>query len=169
MAAAHPDRWANAEQLYEQLMPDAVHLAYLLCGDRATAEDAAQDAFINLMAKPTRLQQVENIRAFLHRCVVRQVANNRRSWRRWLRRTENFQTNQGDTHHDRDVGQQLELTEALATLPEKHRTVIALSYLCDYDDQSIAQITGWSRTSIRSTRYRALDKLRKELNHDCTL
>lgn len=161
-----PAQWAHAELLYEQLMPGAIQLAYVLCGDKATAEDAAQDAFVKVFARASAHNNITHHRAYLHKAVVRQVSNNRRAWQRWRQRTEAHQRSSPTSAYDPDISQKVDLRAAVSALPHKQRTVIALTYLFDHNDATIHTITGWSPGSIRVTRSRALQQLRKAFQHD---
>src|SRR6059058_2058925 len=57
-------------ELYRRHAPDAVRLAYLLTGDRALAEDLAQEAFVRMFGRFRDLRNPDAFGAYLRKTVV---------------------------------------------------------------------------------------------------
>ena len=75
MLSTDVDRQTEADtgrlgELYLRHADDAVRLAYLLTGDRALAEDLAQDAFVRLAGRLLHLRDSGAFHAYLQRTVV---------------------------------------------------------------------------------------------------
>src|SRR6266404_1153987 len=69
---------ARVTELYRAQLPRATRLAYLLTGDRATAEDVAQEAFLKSASRIGGLRDDAAFGAYLHRAVLNRVRNRAR-------------------------------------------------------------------------------------------
>lgn len=137
---------------YEDRYVALVRLAYLLTSDEGTAEELVQDAFAKALPRwPT----IQNPGAYLRTSVV----NGANSWirRAALARTraptEDVHTELGANH----------LQDVLAHLPERQRAVLVLRYYEQLEDREIARILGCRPATVRTSAFRALAQLRKEL------
>lgn len=72
------DRWSGLDQIYADLTPAAIRLAYLITADLGTAEDVVQDAFLRLAEKHREVFRSATAQAYLNKAVVREVASHRR-------------------------------------------------------------------------------------------
>jgi RNA polymerase sigma-70 factor (sigma-E family) len=63
------------------------------------------------------------------------------------------------------VADRIALTQALAALTERERTVVVLRYLEDMSERDVAALLGVSAGTIKSTTSRALQKLRTPAAH----
>jgi RNA polymerase sigma-70 factor (ECF subfamily) len=66
--------------------------------------------------------------------------------------------------HDEAVLERIGLASAVATLTERQRWVIALTVLEDRPDDEVAVLLGISEITVRTTRSRALGRLRDRLS-----
>ncbi len=144
------------DDFYRAHRPDAVRWAVALVGDRAVAEELAQDA---LAALAPRLDRLDNPGGYLRRAVVNRASSWHRSHAREQRRLHRAAADQpvaytAETH---------EMLGALASLPYKQRVAVALRYWDDWTDEQIADALGCAPATVRVLVHRALATLRTEI------
>ena len=156
-----------AERLFRDHGLAMLRVALLLVGDRASAEDVVQDAFIGLHRALPRLQEPAKAAGYLRVAVVngsRSVLRTRR--RAALRRVQHeppVWSAESAVMADED---RRAVLAAVARLPRRPREVLALRYYLDLTDQQIAEALGVSRSTVSSTATRALAALARELRED---
>ncbi|MQY03179.1 SigE family RNA polymerase sigma factor [Actinomadura macrotermitis] len=130
--------------------------AYLLCRDRATAEDLVQTALTKAWLTWHRIGDDPD--PYVYRILV----NTHASWwrRRWRRevpteRMPDAPAAAGTGVEDRDA-----LWQALAKLGRRERAAVVLRYYADLEHAAIADVLGCSPVTVRSQISRALAKLR---------
>lgn len=132
-------------------------------GDRATAEDAAAEAFARAYARWSRVRGHPNPTAW----VLRTALNAQRSW--WRRRRREIP---GGPAHDPPVsagappGLDPDLRTAVAGLPARQRQVIALRLLADLSAEETGELLGISPATVHVHLHRALVTLRQRLGAD---
>jgi RNA polymerase sigma-70 factor (sigma-E family) len=141
-----------------------VRMATMLVGDKPTAEDVVQDAFIGLYRALSRLSNSDKTLAYLRASVVNGCRSVHRTRRRAFSRP---------VHHVPPVWsaesaalareESREAMQAVSRLPARAREVLALRYYLDLPDAEIAAALGISRSSVSSTASRALAVLAREL------
>ena len=149
------------EQLYDAHGRDAIHLAYLLTGNRADAEDIAHEAFVRLMGRFGEIRKPEAFRSYLMRTVVnltrghhRRKAVARHYQARAATMVEPTVPGEIDTHE--------ELWQALARLPERQRVALVLRYCKDLSLEQTAEIMHTSPKAVKSLTTRGLSALREQ-------
>lgn len=149
--------------LYERSGPAAVRLAYLLTGDKALAEDIAQDAFVRVAGRLAHVRQPAAFDAYLRRTVVNLATNHfrRRSVERaFLAR----QTPEDDVVGvDRGVIERRAMLDALGLLPAKQRAAIVLRFYQDLPEDAAAEILRCRPATVRSLVFRGVKALRAEM------
>jgi RNA polymerase sigma factor (sigma-70 family) len=149
------DGASEFDALFRREQQAMIRLAVLLVGSRPIAEEVVQDAFT---AVSTRWDELDRAGAYLRTSVVngcRMVLRRRATDRR---------LNPPTAVPSADLPTDLvELRDALATIPERQRTVLVLRYLLDISDAEIADTLSCSEATVRSTARRALVRMRKEL------
>ena len=147
-------------ELYSVERTKLVRTAYLVCGTVAGAEDVVHDAVARVAA---RWDQVDNGRGYLYTAVV----NAARDAVRREKRTVRFGAGRRETAvADDSVGlspRSARLHDALARVPEGHRTAIVLRFFAGWDDDEIAERLGIRPATVRSWVHRGVTRLRKEL------
>jgi RNA polymerase sigma-70 factor (sigma-E family) len=135
------------------------HAAYLLTGDRHTAEDAAQTALVRTYAAWSRVRR-DDAYAYARKVLVNHVTD------RWRRRLREYPAGElperpaaGPDPADQVALRQW-VTGALAGLTGRERAVIVLRYLFDLPEAAVARDLGISVGTVKSTSSRALAKLR---------
>lgn len=152
--------------LYSSHFPDAVRLAFLLTGDRARAEDVAQDAFIAVSARIGRLRDPDRFAAYLRTAVVRRSIDTRRADDRRERRNERVGRLDAPDHDPIASVDGLGLRDVVADLPERQRAMVVLRYWADLSVNEIAELLRCPPGTVKSGLSRALDTLRKGVTDD---
>jgi len=140
--------------------------AYLMCGDWHRAEDAAQDALVQVYRRWHRIDRTEGLNGYAHRCVVTAVLDQfRRPWRRErLNDTDNTDVS---TVLMPDVVAPVEdrllVVQALAALPPSQRACVVLRHYTDLSVDQTAEILGIGAGGVKSQTSRGLAKLRELL------
>jgi RNA polymerase sigma-70 factor (sigma-E family) len=129
--------------------------AYLLCGDRGLAEDLVQDAFLALYRRFGEQLPIEAPVAYARRVVVNGHISHTR--RRSATVLAEVPERADEVPHPED---QDAMWRALATLPERQRTVLVLRYYLDLPDREIAAALDCREGTVRSLAARAFATLR---------
>lgn len=153
------------EELYRRHVDDALHLAALLTGDRALAEDLVQDAFVKVIG---RFQDLRNRDAFwwyLRRTIVN-LSNSyfrrRRVERAWLER----ERPEPGAPAGPDLEERERVLAALMTLRPEQRAAVVLRYYEDLSEADTAEALGRPVGTVKSMVSRSMDRLREELGDD---
>ncbi len=146
----------DVADFYRSHRADAVRWAVALVGDRAVAEELAQEALIAVSA---RLEGLDNPTGYLRRTVVNRAASWHRSHAREQRRIHRAAAGQPTSYS----AETHEMLGALAALPYKQRVAVALRYWDDWTDEQIAEALGCAPTSVRVLVHRALATLKQEM------
>ena len=133
-----------------------VHLATLLVGSVAVAEDVVQEAFVSVTK---RWDKIERPGAYLRTSVVNKSVSALR--RRSVE--DRFRAWTVDASSLGIPEELIELRGALACLSNRQRTVVVLRYFADIPDAEIAETLGVRPATVRSLAHRAMAVLRKEL------
>ncbi len=144
------------DEFYRTHRADALRWAIALVGDRAVAEDLAQDAFA---AMSGRLDGLDNPAGYLRRTVVNRAASWHRSHAREQRRIHRAAAGQPRTY----TAETHEMLGVLASLPYKQRAAVALRYWADWTDEQIADALDCAPATVRVLVHRALATLRREI------
>lgn len=162
-ASAHSTWDQNIDARYEEEMPGAVRLAYLLTGQQALAEDLAQDAFLRVASRIRRLRDPAAFRRYLRRAVVN-ASNSHFRHERIVR--QHLESEGAEPRRDvdpADVGTHDALTEALDHLPPRQRTAIVCRYYLDLSERETARVLGVRTGTVKSSVSRGLAALREHL------
>jgi len=148
---------------------DLLRTAVLLtAGDRHLAEDLTQTTMTALYVKWPVYQQARNPAAYVHRCLVNALIDEkRRPWRR-ERTTDEIPEESGSLVMPFDDSPSDPRTEALyaalRSLPQKTRTVLVLRYFHDLSVEDTAEALSCPRGTVKSQAARGLDKLRERMS-----
>lgn len=144
----------------------AVRVAWrLVGGDRAAAEDVAQDAFLAAYRGLARFRGDAAISTWFYRILVRRAAN----YRRWkgLRKlwASDWHEEFVDPHPEPpgDPALRKRIGEALDRLSNKQREAFVLVHLDGFSVRETAAITKMAPGTVKSHLHRALIHLREEL------
>jgi RNA polymerase sigma factor (sigma-70 family) len=150
--------------LYQSHGLAMVRVALLLVGEKATAEDVVQDAFIGLYQAIPKLKDTDKAVAYLRASVVNGCRSIHRGRRRALSLHGQYQPDVWSAESAAMVREDARLTlGAVSRLPRRAREVLALRYYLDMSDQDIAAALAISRGNVSATASRALAALAREL------
>ena len=153
------------ESLVQEHQAIAFRTAYLITGSAADAEEAAQEAFVRAWLALKRFRQGAEFRPWLLAIVANEARNRVRSRRRregLAERAAHELSWQAPLAEGADRGD-ARLREALASLPERDRSVLACRFVLDLGEQETAEVLGVARGTVKSRTARALDRLRAQL------
>ena len=161
--AARDGSEAALEMLFRRHWPSARRTAYLVCQDRAGAEDIAQEAFLAAIRALERFDRRRPFAPWLHRIVVNRAID----WTRMRAgRRETTTATVPEPPAEPTPEPDDELLEALAELDADHRAVIVLRYLEDLSPGEIARAMDLPRGTVNSRLRRGLDKLGRQLDRE---
>ena len=162
-----PDAYAALVAAHQQV---AFRTAYLVLGDAAEAEDAAQEAFVRAYRALDRFREGEPFRPWLLRITANAARNRRRAaGRRAGLRLRVEATTARDTavpSAEADVlaGEERQrLLEAVNALAPDDRLVIGARYFLDLSEAEITKLAGVARGTVKSRLARARARMRDAL------
>jgi RNA polymerase sigma-70 factor (sigma-E family) len=144
-----------------------VGLASLLVGDRRTAEDVVQEAFVGLYRRWRQVRDPDAALRFLTQSVVNggrdSLRRRRRAGTAVLRLVPRSELVES-AEHTVVVRQAADrLWAAITTLPVRQRQVLVLRYYLDQSEAEIADTLGLSRGSVKKHASRGITALAQEL------
>lgn len=163
--AASGDRHA-----FERLYRDNVNRVYAvcvrMCGDRAHAEELAQDAFVRAWERLPQFRGDSAFSTWLHRLTVNVVLESQRTERRNRARTESedvIDAAQPITRREFHA-EKMDLAVAIAALPPGARAVFALHDVEGYRHEEIAEMLDITSGGSKAQLHRARRLLREALS-----
>jgi len=174
-----------AEVLIGRYQPKAFAIACTLCdGDREAALDCTQEAFVKVLGSIGSFQGKSSFYTWFYRILVNTCLDGRRKRSRWERLfprrglrfrgessdesaiEESTPADKADDPQAAFLGSALsqDLGKALASLPEKQRTVFQLKVLHGFTLSEIARMTGAAQGTVKTHLFRATRALRAALS-----
>jgi RNA polymerase sigma factor (sigma-70 family) len=147
----------------------AFRVAFLVLGDAAEAEDAAQEAFVKAYRALGSFRAGEPFRPWLLRIAANQARNRRRSAGRReglrLRAAERWTdaTEPSAESAALRAERRRELLTAIDALPRDDRVVLAARYFLDLSEAETAAVIGAARGTVKSRLSRARARLHERL------
>ncbi len=145
----------------------AFRTAYLLTGNAADAEDAAQDAFVKAFYALGRFRPGAELRPWLLRIVANEARNRRRTAGRRtnlaLRAAADPLSGGAAPSPEANLlagEEQSALLAAVNALPEDQRDVVACRFFLDLSEAETADTLGIRKGTVKSRLSRGLDHLR---------
>ncbi|HZC25004.1 MAG TPA: sigma-70 family RNA polymerase sigma factor [Candidatus Binatia bacterium] len=155
-------------------------LAYSILRNREDAEEAAQQAMMNIFSRLSQLGEVEKFKQWAMRVVENEAKMYRRKRRQHL--YETMETSEPDAGEEKpfrprqfadwrdlpsDVVEQKEVREAIATaladLPEMYREIFVLRDMQHLDVAETAQVLGIGESAVKTRLHRARLMMRESL------
>ena len=152
----------SLSELYIAYAPDALRLAFLLTGDRASAEDLVQDAFVRLVGRLRHLREPEAFWAYLRRTIVNLATSHfrhRRVERAYLERLAAAPDARANDNDELDET----MHRVLVGLPKRQLAAIVLRFYEDLSDVQTAAVLECSPGTVRSLVSRGMHTLREGL------
>ncbi|MBO2451610.1 SigE family RNA polymerase sigma factor [Actinomadura barringtoniae] len=159
---AHDDATAAVSELYRGHALGLTRLALVMVGDRGTAEDVVQEAFLGLYRRWSHVQDRDKALTYARSAVLNGCRTALRRRRRPFR-----------TVHEPPVWsaeaaamvgeEQRAVMEALRRLPLRQREALILRFFCDLSEAEIAAAMRISQGTVKSTTSRGVAALGKIL------
>jgi RNA polymerase sigma-70 factor (ECF subfamily) len=160
-----PGDEADFERLYQASYGKILSTLTAVLGDRAAAEDCAQDAFERAYKKWDTWQPVAPAEAWVHRIAINAAVSHQRKMR--LREVGEVIRRIGRPGLAPDPAVEAErrdLADAIAQLPPKQAAAIVLRHYHGYTNRAIAQTLGIPERTVASRLSAAKERLRSMLN-----
>jgi RNA polymerase sigma-70 factor (sigma-E family) len=158
------DADAALEQLYAAHWPSLVRLAVLLVRDVGLAEEITQDAFVAVHGRWRRLRDPDRGLAYLRQTVVNRSRSALRHRSVVARHAATMATDEPPSPGADDLvlvtDRRAAVLDALGSLPERQREVMALRYYAQLSEAEIADVLGISRGAVKSHASRGAAALR---------
>jgi RNA polymerase sigma-70 factor (ECF subfamily) len=144
-------------ELFDRHWDAAYRAAALVTGDRAAAEDIAQEAFLAALRALPSFDLRRPLRPWLHRIVVNRAIDWSRS--RALRREVGAEVVAEAAAADARDGFGDDVMTALMELSPEQRAVVVLRYVLEFTPGEIGGLLGLPRGTVNSRLRRGLDAL----------
>lgn len=151
----------TAARIVKKHAETVYRVAFARTGSRADAEDIMQEVFLRFIRRAPVFESAEHEKAWFIRAAIN--CSNTLLGSAWRRRTVPYCDSTGGTCHAESAGR---ATEAVAKLPENMRIVVHLFYYEDLPVAKIAEITGKTQVSVKTTLSRARKKLKEILTEE---
>lgn len=167
------DQWADGirersesafHAVYTSMANDLVSFAIGMLGDRRAAEDAVQQAFLELVRSSTRFRgDGRSLRAWLYRSVRYGCLDELRRRRRKPESPIDAVPEPAGMS-DPDLGLDPTLEAALGQLGDRQRSMVLLRHVVGLSPDEIARVVQSNRTAVYAALGRAERRLRKLLD-----
>jgi RNA polymerase sigma-70 factor (sigma-E family) len=151
------------EEFAQTRLPALLAFATVLSGQRATAEDIAQEVLIRAYGRWDRIEAMDRPELYVRKMIMNEFLSwRRRSWRL---------IPSGDATEDPEItadyatghAEHQAMLAQISRLPKRQRAVLVLRYYEDRSDAEIAELLGCTPGSVRAYASRALAKLRIDM------
>jgi RNA polymerase sigma-70 factor, ECF subfamily len=153
------------ERLYDEHAQGLFAFLVYRTGDRALAEDVLADTFERVLRVRSRFDRRRgSAKNWLYTIALNRLRDHHRraaAEQRALERAGPREEQTGDA--ERAVGQRDAVSRGLEALSEEEREAVALRFGADLTLPEMADLTGEPLTTVEGRLYRALRKLRHEL------
>jgi len=158
-------RPAAFEELLDLYERKVFNLAYRMLGNREDAEDAAQEAFLEVYRCVGSFRGVSKLGTWIH-SVARNVCLEFLRKRRETvpldcEQTRSAEPNPGDAALEADM--RLRLEDAISRLPDIHREVVVLHEMQGLKYHEIAEVVRCPVGTVKSRLFHAMERLRELL------
>ena len=150
------------EKLVNAVSSDLYRYAFMLCRNKAMAEDLVQETFMRAWRFLDNLREEKKAKSWLMTTLRREFA----------RQFERYRPVFDDVEMEQIAGGQgidpvvWEVRRGLARLPEKYRDVLVLQVIGGYSGEEMADLLELPRATVNTRLFRARQKLRKILEND---
>ena len=140
------------DDLYREHALGLIRFALMLVGDRTTAEDVVQEAFLGLYRAWCRMTDHGNLAGYLRAAVLNgcRSVHRSRSRARLLRAAYDPPVWSAEAAA-MDGEDRRAVLAAIARLPQRQREVLALKYYLDLSEHDVAAILRVSRGTVAAT------------------
>ena len=155
------DPHARFEKLVNAVSADLFRYAFMLCRNRAMAEDLVQETFMRAWRFLDRLRDESKAKSWLMTTLRREFA----------RQFERYQPPFDDVELEQIAGGEpvnpeiWAVRRGLARLPDKYREVLVLQVIGGYTGSEMAKMLELPRATVNTRLFRARQQLRKILEN----
>ena len=149
------------QQLVDYLVSgqaDFYRLAFSYVKNRDAALDVVQESIVKALSKSDTLRETAYLKTWFYRILLNESMNYLRRGRRLVPFPEQQEE---PAAPDPDVGERLDLYDAIDRLSLQEQAVIRLRFFEDMKLEEIAQATGANLNTVKSRLYKSLRKLRE--------
>jgi len=136
------------DDFYRAEFASLVVLASVVLGQRAGAEDLAQEGMVDAYRRWNRLAGYDSPRAWVRKVVVQRAVKVTR--KRSNERLAHLRSIRGAVHPEQPELTDPELLVHLRDLPSQQRAALALHYLADASVREIAEVLGVSDGTVKT-------------------
>ncbi|MBB4917318.1 SigE family RNA polymerase sigma factor [Streptosporangium saharense] len=162
-----PEHAETVGDLYANHALGLTRLALVILGDRESAEDVVQDAFLGLHRRFRGLRDPAKALVYLRSAVLNNARSvlRRRRLPSWFAGT--YEPPVWSAESAAMLGDERRaVMEALRRLPTRQREVLLLRFYADLSEEETAQAMGVGRGTVKSTTHRALGALGRLLEEE---
>jgi RNA polymerase sigma-70 factor (sigma-E family) len=172
-------RHEQVRQEFEQFVATSserlLRTAYLVVRDVALAEDLVQECLFRVARRWPRVRSMEHPYAYARKILVNLALDGARGRQRHSSELDAGDRRPVEDHHDEAAARALvgvdtaaELIDALGRLAPRQRAALVLRYFDDLSEAQVAEAMGCSAGTVKSTTWRALERLRQVLTTNDT-
>src|ERR1700737_3324931 len=157
---------ADFERLYQKSYGKILGTLTAMLGDRAAAEDCAQDAFERAYKKWATWQPIAPAEAWVHRIAINAAVSYQRKMRlREVGEVIRRIGRPGLAPDPQEIVEHRDLQTALSKLPPKQGAAVVLRHYHWYTNRAVAQALGIPERTVASRLAVAKERLRVMLRH----
>ncbi|PAJ72087.1 RNA polymerase subunit sigma-70 [Pseudoalteromonas sp. NBT06-2] len=149
------------EQLYNQYISRVYALCLRLTADKSTAEDAAQEVFVQLWQKIANFDGKSKFSTWLHSVTANITISYIRKQKSWLQKVVSTEDVGMDEQAIEDIHDLNGLDKLILRLPERARMVFVLYAVEGYRHEEIATILSMAVGSSKAQYHRARNLLKE--------
>lgn len=156
-------REKRKEEVIEKILCEKYNsyyrMAYSFVKNQSDAEDIVQEGAYKAMKNSASLKNTAYASTWIYRIMMNEIYRFTAKIRKVLPLDETIL----EEEVREDIYENVDLKRALEAMPEADRTVIQLKYFEEMKLGEIAEVLGENQSTVKSRLYRALKKLRIEL------
>jgi RNA polymerase sigma-70 factor, ECF subfamily len=155
---------ADFDDFVERHSTRLVRSLALISLDRGLAEDAAQEAFLQLYLHWGEVPRMKDPAAWLYRVAINRCKNYRRALGYTAQLIDRLgRSVEHDSFSPEQWSPRADFVALFKPLPKRQRTAVVLHYLADLSTAEIAQAMGISEGAVGSHLHKARQSLREHL------
>jgi RNA polymerase sigma-70 factor (sigma-E family) len=150
----------QCEQFLTVEHPSLLRAAFLLTGDRTSAQDLAQEAAVRVVMQWRKVEKADSPQAYARKIMLNVfLGGRRRAWNAEEPHSEPPAQATGSAPYE-SVDQRDALRRALVALPPRQRAAVVLRHWEDRSEAETATLLGCSVGNVKSLTSRGLAQLR---------
>ena len=152
---------------YKEYNESIFKFIFLMVQDYQMAEDLRHETFIKAFVNYHSFNEESSPKTWLFRIAHNVTVDYIRKRRPFIFLKDTFQLQKDTSKSPHEFLQwkedSLELYHALSSIKQSHRKVIILRKIKEFSIQETALILGWSESKVKSTLFRAIQALEKQM------